>query len=86
VSNRGFLTEDLPEGRTLIVTGAWTAKAEAELDRSDVDGVWLNYARGFSEPDLSFVGEWPIRRLLVLDRKITDLTPLARLGGTLEEL
>jgi internalin A len=86
VRNRGFLIEDLPEGRTLVVTGSWTAKAQAALGRSDVDGVWLNYARGFSEPDLSFVGEWPIRRLLVLDRKITDLAPLARLGGTLEEL
>jgi hypothetical protein len=86
VSNDGFVIEDLPEGRTLVVTGSWTPKAEAALGHSDVDGVWLNYARGFSEPDLSFVGEWPIRRLLVLDRKITDLSPLARLGGTLEEL
>ena len=80
------MIEDLPEGRTLVVTSSWTAEAEAALDRSDVDGVWLNYARGFSEPDLSFVGEWPIRRLLVLDRKITDLSPLGRLGRTLEEL
>ncbi len=86
MSDGGFLVEDLPEGRTLVVTGSWTAKAEAALERTDVDGVWLNYARGFSEPDLSFVGEWPVRRLLVLDRKITDLSPLARLGGSLEEL
>jgi len=86
VSSGGFLIEDLEEGRTLVVTGSWTAKAEAALEGPDVDGVWLNHARGFSEPDLSFVGEWPIRRLLVLDRKITDLSPLARLGATLEEL
>jgi internalin A len=86
VTGDGFVIEDHPEGRTLVVTGSWTAEAEAALDRSDVDGVWLNYARGYSEPDLSFLGEWPIRRLLVLDRKITDLAPLGRLGQTLEEL
>jgi internalin A len=86
VRNGEFVIEDMPEGRTLVVTGSWTAKAERAVERADVDGVWLNYARGFSEPDLSFVGEWPIRRLLVLDRKITDLSPLARLGGALEKL
>ena len=84
--NGGFVIEDMADGRTLVVTGSWTAKAERAVERADVDGVWLNYARGFSEPDLSFVGAWPIRRLLVLDRKLTDLSPLVRLGGTLEEL
>ena len=84
--NGGFVIEDMPDGRTLVVTGPWTPKAERALGRADVDGVWLNYARGFAEPDLSFVREWPIRRLLVLDRKLTDLSSLARLGGTLEKL
>jgi hypothetical protein len=82
----GFVIEDLPEGRTLVVTGAWTSDALAALGRDDVDGVWLNYARGFSEPDLSFVGAWPIRRLHVLDRKLTDLAPIERLAATLEVL
>jgi hypothetical protein len=82
----GYLIEDRPEGRTLVVTGRWTSEAEAAVQRTDVDGVWLNYARGFCEPGLSFVGDWPIRRLLVLDRSITDLEPLARLAQTLEDL
>jgi len=69
VRGKGFVIEDRPEGRTLVLTGPWTAEAETAMERVDVDGVWLNYARGFSEPDLSFVGEWPIKRLLVIDRK-----------------
>jgi internalin A len=78
--------EEHPEGRTLVVTGAWSAEARAATERRDVDGVWLNYARGYSEPDLSFLDAWPIKRLDVLDRTITDLAPLARLGQTLEAL
>jgi len=79
--------EDHPrEGRTLVVTGPWTKEAERVLQRGDVDAVWLNYARGYCEPDLSFVKDWPIKRLLLLDRSITDLTPLGRLGRTLEDL
>lgn len=81
-----FVIEDMDDGRTLVLTGRWTAAAEKAVDRPDVDGVWLNYARGYSEPDLSFVGEWPIKRLLLIDRSVTDLSPLGRLGATLEEL
>jgi hypothetical protein len=85
-SDEGFVVEDRPEGRTLVVTGRWTEEAEAVLDRPDVDGLSLNYARGFCEPDLGFVKDWSIRRLRVLDHKLTDLTPLARLSATLEDL
>jgi hypothetical protein len=86
VSGRGYVIEDQPEGRTLVVTGRWTVEAETAVQREDVDGVWLNYARGYSEPDLSFLTAWPIKRLLVLDRSLTDLGPLSRLGNTLETL
>jgi hypothetical protein len=86
-SGPGYVIEDHPgEGRTLVVTGPWTEQAERALHRVDVDAAWLNYARGYCEPDLSFVADWPIKRLLVLDRSITDLTPLSRLGQTLEDL
>lgn len=82
----GYLIEDLDDGRALIVTGRWSRAASAAVERPDVDGVWLNYARGYSEPDLSFVRAWPIKRLLLLDRSVTDLTPLARLAETLQDL
>jgi internalin A len=81
-----FVIEDRPEGRTLVVTGRWGKAAEAAVERPDVDGVWLNYARGYSEPDLSFVDTWPIRRLSLIDRSLTDLSPLERLGDALEQL
>jgi hypothetical protein len=82
----GYLIEDHADGRTLIATGRWTREASAAVERPDVDGVWLNYARGYAEPDLSFIDAWPIRRLLVIDRSVSDLTPLAQLGETLEDL
>jgi hypothetical protein len=85
-NDKGYVIEDQPKGRILVVTGPWTAGAEDAVRRQDVDGVWLNYARGYCEPDLSFVDAWPIKRLLVLDRSVTDLEPLSRLGATLEEL
>jgi hypothetical protein len=81
-----FTIEDMPEGRTLVVTGRWSAAAERLVAAGEVDGVWLNYARGFSEPDLEFLDAWPIRRLKVLDRKLTDLTPLERLGSAIRVL
>ena len=52
----------------------------------EADGLVLNYAHGFQEPSLDFLDQWPIRRLSVLDRELTDLTPLAKLGRTLESL
>jgi internalin A len=82
----GFILEDRPEGRTLVVTGEWTPAARAAIEQPDVEGVWLNYARGYAEPDLSFIEAWPIRRLLVIDRSLTDLEPLTRLGDSLEDL
>jgi len=81
-----FVIEDQPDGRNLVVTGRWSRKTEAALERPDVDGLDLNYARGYSEPDLSFVDAWPIRRLLLIDRSLTDLSPLERLGQTVERL
>jgi hypothetical protein len=81
-----FVIEDMPDGRNLVVTGRWTRQAEAALKQGEVDGLYLNYARGYSEPDLSFVDAWPIRRLLLIDRSLTDLSPLERFGGTLERL
>lgn len=82
----GFVHEDRPEGRTLVVTGAWTPAARAAVQQPGVDGLELNYARGYAEPDLTFVDAWPIRRLRLIDRSLTDLEPLARLGGMLEDL
>jgi internalin A len=82
----GYVLEDEPEGRALVVTGPWTREAADLLARAEVDGLVLNYARGFCEGDLEFLAGLVVRRLKVLDRRISDLGPIARLGDSLEEL
>jgi len=83
----GYVLEDEPEGRTLVVTGAWSREAEELLARGDADGLVLNYARGFCEGNLEFLdSRCPVRRLNVLDRGITDLEPIGRLRDSLQAL
>jgi internalin A len=82
----GYVLEDTSEGRTLVVTGPWTGDAEGILIRGEADGLVLNYARGFREGSLEFLDRWDVRRLKVLDRRITDLGPIGRLGDSLEAL
>ena len=81
-----FVIEESTEGRTLVVTGRWSREAENAIVAGDADGLNLNYARGFCEGDLSFLGSWPVRRLDVLDRSIGSLEPIARLARSLEHL
>jgi len=78
--------ETTEEGRTLVVTGPWSADAGNLLSSGDVDCLRLNYALGFEGFDIEFLDAWPIRRLNLLDRGIRDLTPISRLAGTLESL
>jgi hypothetical protein len=86
VSGTGYVIEDAPGGRSLVVTGPWSDDAERALARGEADGLVLNYARGFCEGRLDLLdGSWPLRRLSVLDRSIIDLDPIGRLVG-LEEL
>jgi internalin A len=82
-----YLLEDSAEGRSVVVTGPWSAAAADALLRGEADGLVLNYARGFSEGGLEFLdGDWGIRRLDVLDRQVKDLTPIERFGDSLEDL
>jgi internalin A len=82
-----FILEEADEGRMLVVTGPWSTAAAKALSRGEADGLTLNYARGFSGRDLEFLdAQLGVRRLHLLDRGITDLEPLSRLAGSLEEL
>jgi hypothetical protein len=81
-----FRVEESSEGRSVVVTGPWSSAAATALVSGEANGLVLNYAHGFQEPSLEFLDEWPIRRLNVLDRKLTDLTPLSRVGPTLQSL
>jgi internalin A len=85
-TGREYRIEESAEGRSLVVTGNWSSQAEKAVRRGEADVLVLNYALGFGEQSLDFLGEWDIRRLDVLDRSIGDLSPIQRLAGSLEEL
>ena len=84
--NPGFHVENENGGATLVVTDSWSTQVERVLDSGEVDGLDLNYAKGFKTTDLAFIRPWPLKRLDILDRTITNLTPIYALSSTLESL
>ena len=81
-----YRIEDSALGTTLVATGAWNDDAAAVLRAGRVDGLDLNYAKGFTDTDLAFIEDWPIKRLSLLARTVKDITPLYRLADTMERL
>jgi internalin A len=81
-----FTLESAAEGVDLVVTGDWSSTAEDALVSGQADGLVLNYARGFREKSLEFIKGLPIRRLRLLARTATDLTPIYELADQLEQL
>ena len=75
-----------PAGTDLLLTGAWSQGAAATLIEGRADGLVLNYTAGFKEPDLAFLAGLPVRRLQVLDRTVTDLSPVYGLADYLVSL
>lgn len=71
---------------TFDLYAGWSPAIRRAFLSSDADGLVANYARGFVGSSIEFVRDLPLRRLDVLDRGITDLTPIHDLGATLEEL
>jgi len=49
-----FSLRPVDGGVDLRVTGCWTDKAAAYVRSGEADGLQLNYAWGYSEPDLRF--------------------------------
>jgi hypothetical protein len=87
MTEAGYVVEHTAEGDTLVVTGRWSDATANALGRGLADGLTLNYARGFRESNLEFLkAGWGIRRLRLLDRSVSDLTPIAKLGEALEDL
>lgn len=64
---------------------AWTPQVHKAFVASGADGLIANYARGFVGHDLEFIRDLRLRRLNVLARTITDLSPVCDLADTLEE-
>jgi hypothetical protein len=85
-SGPGYEIDVDAEGRILVVTGDWSPEAASLVSRGEVDGLTLNYARGYRERSLDFLEDWPLRRLDILARTIKDIEPIYRLSETLQDL
>jgi hypothetical protein len=71
-----FTLEPTSDGVDLVVRGDWTPEAAACFHEGVADGIVVNYALGFREKDLEFLRGLPIRRVRILARWLTDLSPL----------
>jgi hypothetical protein len=85
-AKENFVIEESPVGRTLVVTGPWSSRADELLRRGQVDGLTLNYAKGFCNADISFFRAWPLRRLTILDRSLVDLEPISKVASSLLDI
>lgn len=81
-----FEIERTGQGVDLVVTGDWSPAAGEALKSGRADGLVLNYARGFREQPIDFIQGLPIRKLDLLARSVSDLSPVYSLASTLEEL
>lgn len=81
-----YRVEETPYGRDLVVTGAWGSESARAIYEGTADGLTLNYALGYKEPNLEFISDLPIRRLKILARTIEDAKPLYSLTSTLTSL
>lgn len=86
VSSGYVVSEDAAGRVDFDVQTEWSPALRDAFMRSGADGLVSNYARGFSARDIDFVRDLPLRRLNILDRGISDLTPIHDLGSSLEEL
>jgi internalin A len=86
MSGTAYELEPNDDGLSLVVTGPWGSASARELQRPEITGLTLNYARGFQERDLEFLADWQVKELRLLARTITDLEPVYRLSGSLERL
>jgi hypothetical protein len=65
----------------LVVIGPWSTETAELLSTERIDGLVVNYARGFNETDLTVLTDGRgTRRLRILDLRITDLSPIG-VGG-----
>jgi len=70
----------------VVVTKPWDDEMQQAVESGVADRVVLNYALGYDERDLYFLQYLPIRELVILDRRITDLAPVYTLAPKLELL
>ena len=65
----------------VVVSGAWSPDGAAAFENGGASRLVLNYALGFNEPTLDFLRGLPIRQLVILDPRLTDLEPIKLAGA-----
>ena len=70
----------------VVITGAWSTEMTHAVVSGVADRVVCNYALGFDEPDLRFLEYLPVKQVVILDPRITDIDPIYTLAPTLELL
>lgn len=81
-----FAIGRFPDRSEVVVTGPVGKDVARVLESGEADRLVLNYAHGFNEPNLEFLRELPVRELVIVDRRLTSLSPVLDLGDTLEML
>lgn len=82
----GFVVVPTASGRLdFDLRSAWTPRIRDAFVASGADGLIANYARGFVGHDIEFIHDLRLRRLDVLARTVTDLSPVYDLADSLEE-
>jgi len=69
-------------GRDAVLEGPWGPELEELVRSGAVDGLSINFAKGFTGPDIEFVRDLPLRRVFMIARHIDDVAAL----GTLHDL
>jgi hypothetical protein len=74
--NASFVISPRRDGLEMVVRGAWSAEAAAAFRAEQVDNLVLNDGLGFEEPDLEFLRDLPVRRLVAICRWLPSLEPV----------
>lgn len=81
-----FELVETPDGTDLVVIGPWSAAAARQIISGRANGLVMNYALGFQERTLEFLLDLRLKRIDLLARTITDLSPIYASATTLTSL
>ncbi|MEV6417555.1 hypothetical protein [Kribbella sp. NPDC051718] len=71
-----FVISPRRDGLEMVVRGAWSAEAATAFRAEHVENLVLNDGLGFEAPDLEFLRDLPVRRLVVICRSLPSFEPI----------
>jgi hypothetical protein len=66
-------------GQDAVLEGPWDPEVGELIRSGAVDGLSINFAKGFTGPDIEFVRDLPLRRVFMIARHVDDVAPLSTL-------